>query len=217
MKPGLEEDLPSIVVVGEFDPRKLHPQWFRSHQLLGKGEAEEADVRIVVREFCDWSTETCLVQATPERLIVQGKVESAADTIRDLVIGTLHVLGDIKAKAIGLNRSMHFDVGGESNWHKVGHTLAPKALWADHVGKPGMRNLNIEGMRTDGLAGKIFVGVQPSAKVVHGVFFDVNNEVLGASTESGSEYFCEVISAHWLRLFASARLMAESVLSEALK
>lgn len=215
----LEEDHPSIVIVGGWDPRLLHPLWFRSEKLLGQAEADQAQVKLVLPEFTEWSTDWLLIQVTRDRLLAQAKVESAADALRDLVLGTLQILDHTVTTAMGLNRSMHFDVGGEGNWHKIGHTLAPKELWRPHLkSQPGMRTLQIEETkRHDGLPGKALVSVQPSLKYPNAVLFDVNNEVINAESVPGTGYFEKVIRDHWTRLLAEARSMAEGVLEGALR
>jgi hypothetical protein len=84
----LEEDHPSIVIVGGFDPRLLHPLWFRSEKLLGQAEADQADIKVIHRDVAEWTTEWLFLQVTRERLLVQAKIESAADLLRDFAIGT---------------------------------------------------------------------------------------------------------------------------------
>jgi hypothetical protein len=112
---------------------------------------------------------------------------------------------------------MHFDVGGEENWHKIGDVLAPKRLWQPHLrGRPGMKALQIEeAKRADGLAGKVLVTVQPSEKYTHGVFFDVNNDLPNADGKPGTSFAVQVIREHWARLLLEARFIAETVLEQA--
>jgi hypothetical protein len=212
----LEEDHPSIVLVGGFDPRRFQPHWFRAERLIGEGEAEQAEIRIVHAEVSDWATDWFDLQVTKNRFMVSAKVESRAESLRDLVIGTFQLLENTVTTALGLNRTMHFDVGGEENWHKVGHTLAPKELWRPHLSvDPGMRTLQIEeARRADGLPGKVVVTVQPSQKYKHGVFFDVNNE-LYPDGETNTTFFMKVVREHWSRLLDEGKKMADDVLEKA--
>lgn len=216
MSVRLEEDHPSIVIVGGFDPQRLHPQWFRAEGLLGKLEAQLATVGLVHPDVSDWQTDSMIVQITRDRFLAQAKVESAADALRDFVLGTLHLLDQTRCTALGLNRTMHFDVGGEENWHRIGDCLAPKDLWRGTLrNRPGMRSLQIEDLtRSDQLPGKVIVTVQPSQKYRHGVFFDVNNEIVDAS-EASTSAFIGIIRNHWTRLLKEARDMAESILNQA--
>jgi len=111
---------------------------------------------------------------------------------------------------------MHYDVGGEENWHRVGDALAPKEVWRPHLAqRPGLRTLQIEDTkRSDGLPGKAVASVQPSQKYKHGVFFDVNNEIYPRG-DVGTLFFVEVIRNHWQRLQDEAKKMAADVLERA--
>jgi hypothetical protein len=212
----LEEDHPSIVLVGGFDPRRFQPDWFRQEKLLGQTEAEQAEIRIVAQEVAEWSTEWFDLQVTTNRFFVIAKFESRAESLRDLVVGTFQLLEHTVTTALGLNRTMHYDAGGEENWHRIGDALVPKDLWRPHLAKrPGMRTLQIEEtQRGDGLPGKTIVTVQPSQKYKHGVFFDVNNEI-HPQGEVNTSFFVEVIRKHWERLQDEAKRMADDVLQKA--
>ena len=216
----LEEDHPSIVVVGGFDPRRFQPQWFRAQGLLGEAEAERAmsEVKVIHDQITEWSDGRWFdLQVTTGRLFVSAKVESRAESLRDLVLGTLQILEHTVTTALGLNRSMHFDVGGEDHWHRVGDALAPKTLWSPHlVKRPGLRTLQIEeSSRSDGLPGKAIVTVQPSLTYKHGVYFDINNEI--HAREEPTQFFADVIRKNWQRLLNDARATAEDVLEKALQ
>jgi hypothetical protein len=214
----LEEDRPSIVVAGAFDPRLLHPQWFRAEKLLGRQEADQANVTIVHPDITQWSTEAFVLSAFRDRLVVQATVGSSAEVIRDFVIGTLELLDKTPTGAIGLNRTMHFHVGTEDRWHQIGDRLVPKDLWRKHLPtRPGMGTLQVvETRRPDGLQGKVVVTVQPSVLYKPGVFFDVNNEIL--NTEPANPAFLvQIIRDHWGRLLGEARAMADDVLGGALQ
>lgn len=214
----MEEDNPSIVVVGGFDPRLLLPAWFRAQGLLGEEEAASANLRFALPDVSDWATDTVSLQVTRERLVVQGLVESAGETTRDLVLGVLQLLDQTVTTAIGVNRTMHIDVGGEDNWHKVGHFLAPKDVWRKFMtSKPGLTHLQIEdATRSDGLPGKLRVTVQPSVKYKNAVFFLVNNEIVNADNSPGTDFFKTTIQNHWARLNKESRVLAEHTLNVAL-
>ena len=215
----LEEDHPSIVIAGAFDPRLLHPQWFRAEGLLGKDEADGAEFKVVHPGVTEWSTDELVVQVMQNRFSAQAIVTSAAEQVRDLVLGVLKVLDKVPATAIGVNRSMHFDVGGEANWHRVGDTLAPKAFWKKHLEKPGLLTLQmVETTRRDTLPGRTVVAIQPSIKYPFGVFFDFNSEIATKSKlpEPAGAAFSAIIENDWRRMHDEAKTMAEGLLGDVL-
>jgi hypothetical protein len=216
MAPRLEEDHSSIVLVGVFDPLRFQPHWFRSEKLLGEAESEHADIKIIHAQLVDWSTDWFDLQVVATRFAVTAKVESRAESLRDLAIGTFQLLEHTVTSALGMNRTMHYDVGGEENWNRIGDTLAPKDLWRPSLrNRPGMRTLQIEETkRADGLPGRAVITVQPSLKYKHGVFFDVNNEVRPEG-EISTPFFVDVIRDHWQRVLDEGKTMAEDVLGKA--
>ena len=217
MAPKLMDDSPSIVLLGGFDPRRFHPLWLRELGLLGAEEAKGAELKAMVPELTEWSTDWLVFQAIDNRLSVQAKTGAAAANLRDLALGILEVLDQTIVSALGINRAMHWDVGGIENWHKVGDVLAPKALWQPHMARrPGMRSLQIEDTpRADGLAGRVLVTVQPSSRLAHGIFVDVNNELRpphGPDDPVPTPWAAKSIEDNWERLSHDAQKMAESVL-----
>jgi hypothetical protein len=212
---ALVEDRPSLVIVGVFAPALFHPQWFRAQGLLGESEAKHASVKFVTPEMSEWSTEWLTVQAMQNRLQFQGKLTSNAEPLRDLALGTLQVLDQTDCSALGLNRAMHFDVGGEEAYDRVGDTLAPKALWESPLrgsGRLGLKVLQIERPgRSDGLSGKAIVTIAPSVKHTHHVFIDVNNEIRPEGPK-GTIWALEVIRDRWTHTFAAARETGEQLL-----
>ena len=169
-------------------------------------------------EVAEWATDWLEIQALQNRLVAQGSVESKAEPLRDLMVGTLQLFEHTACTAVGSNRSMHFAVGSEADYHKVGDTLAPKSLWEDLLpGRLGMRNLQIEqSTRTDGLFGKTIVTIAPSTKYKNHVFIDVNNEITSGDSPMESAGALQTIREHWPRLFAAARETAEGLLRKIL-
>lgn len=221
MSPKLMADTPSIVLVGGFDPRRFHPLWLREHGLLGETDANSAEVKVMLSEVVEWSTEWLMLQVVETRIFAQAKTAASGASLRDLVLGILGLLDQAIVTAIGINRAMHWDVGGVADWHKVGDALAPKRLWEPHLTKrPGLRTLQIEDSeRSDGLPGKVLVTVQSSSRIANGIFIDVNNELVmppSASDPFPKPWAAATITQHWERLSNEAEKMAGSLLKGAL-
>jgi hypothetical protein len=75
-----------------------------------------------------------------------------------------------------IHHRTEFVIGTEEEWHKIGHTLAPKELWEGVLDKPGMFDFAMVGVRPDDLLGAIRVRIQPSQVVQPGIFLNVNDE-----------------------------------------
>jgi hypothetical protein len=191
----------AIVLAGSFNPTIFQPEWFLRQKLLPQAEVEAAKILVMVPQVCDFETERFRVQVTPEKFSAISKPTANPVPLRDLVFGTFYVLEHTPAKAIGLNRQMHYPLGSEDEWHKLGDRLAPKEGWRGvlKTGRPGMRALLIETMLDDSGnpdGPKLIVKVEPSAQVKVGVYFETNAHY-PAPKDNSMAAVLEVLKTRW--------------------
>jgi len=138
----------NVVLIGSFNPKIFQPEWFLRQNLLPESEAEEADIKVIHPEVCQFETERFVIQVTSERFIAASKASTNPEPLRDLVLGAFFILEHTPVTAMGLNRQMHFQMNSESEWNKIGDRLAPKEGWTGVLGdKPGMLSLIIQSDR----------------------------------------------------------------------
>jgi hypothetical protein len=165
----------SIVLLGDFNPKIFQPAWFSSQSLIREKEYETADIRVVHNEIVDFGLGWCQVQVTRDRFVAQSDQEPY-EAVRDLVLGAFKLLSHTPVTKMGINTEAHFRVESEKAWHVFGHLLTPKEIWNEILSSPGMRSITIEeSRRRDGRNGYIRVTVEPSVRVIPGVFFTVND------------------------------------------
>jgi hypothetical protein len=172
--PVLEPERQSyaIVVLGDFNPSIFQPLWFSLNGLVPEEEAKNADIAIVHKQIASFSIGKIQVQVDDSRLGLTTVESPQGPILRDLAIGTLSILEHTPLKAIGLNRDMVFAMQTDEAWHEVGNRLVPKKDWEQVFDLPGMRQVIVEGHRSDCSASRSQVRVQPSAN--HGVLIAVN-------------------------------------------
>ncbi len=175
MNSQLELERISIVVLGNFNPAIFHPSWFEYHNLLGKEESKNAEIDVVHPSASNFTAEWVSINVIRERFQVITTKASYYEALRDLVVGVLELLEHTPLGSMGINRDMHYRMSSKEKWHLIGDKLAPKEFWNGLLESPGMRNLTLEGKRTDDFAGYIRVRVEPSNKIEHGVFISVND------------------------------------------
>lgn len=173
-KPDLEGA--SIVVIGNFNPAIFHPMWFKVNELLADAEAESAGIDVVSSEITSFTTQWCRVQVLTERFSVETTDPARIPELVDLVLGVFSQLEHCPIRAFGLNRHTHFKMASESEWHAIGHLLAPKEIWEPVVSNPGTRTVSIWSDVTakDECRSRLQVRFEPSGKVRPGVFFELN-------------------------------------------
>ncbi|MGQ0602265.1 MAG: hypothetical protein ACT4QE_11315 [Anaerolineales bacterium] len=207
----------SIVLLGTFNPVLFHPAWFAYNNLISQPHADSAKVEIIHPKAAIFKTEWLHINVLDDRFHASTIDASAFESLRDLVFGVFKLLAYIPLRAMGLNREYHFRSKSEDTWHRVGHILAPKEHWKGLLNDAGTRSLTIEGTRPDGLSGYIRAKVEPSNRVKHGVFIEVNDhfdlnsgqEMQNPSTEEA----LEIITQHWEESLRRSDAIASMVAS----
>ena len=193
--PVLTFEEASVVLVGSFNPTIFHPAWLSKYNLIPSVEADGAKVEIIHNELSSFSLEWLHVQVTHQKFVARTNDRSHYNPLRDLVISIFNILEHTPIKQLGMNRQLDFLIDNEKDWHKVGHTLAPKDIWKKSLTEPLLTGLSIESQRTDGLNGKINVRLEPSKRTKYGVFVGVNNHV--ELSNGGKLTVPLILSEHW--------------------
>jgi hypothetical protein len=191
----------SIVLLGDFNPKIFQPAWFAAQGLIGTLESEEAEanVEIIHPDVTIFRLDWLTLQVTRERFLASTAQEAYVEVLRDLVFGTFTLLRHTPAGVMGINLDMHFRMRSEEEWHAFGDRLAPKEQWKGVLEKPGMRRLDMEGARPDGLRGYIRVRVEPSPRIHPGVYFSVNDHytVENPAAVVGCDEIIDILGRHW--------------------
>lgn len=118
-------DHASIVLLGRFNPAIFQPAWFALHKMIGPKEAEAADQPLIHAEVSQFKVEQFELQILSDRFAITS-LDAHPEHIRDLVISCFgHCLPHTPVRAMGINRSVHFDTGDFEIRDRVGNRLAP--------------------------------------------------------------------------------------------
>ncbi len=220
MKPALELEGASIVLRGTFSPYLFQPAWFARHQLLRDSEVEKPDSLVVTNDVTTFECGWLRVEVTSDRFTVHSLDGSNLEPLRDLVIGTFTLLEQTPFYQMGLNRYFHFRMLSEDEWHLIGDTLVPKALWQSlFEGRVGMRVLSVEGKRPNSTARYVRVTVEPSIKVLpHGLFIQTNEHYQReADDPAGRADLLEILKQTWGDSLAYSKKMSEWIVAQTLE
>jgi len=210
----------SIVAVGSFNPAILHPLWFSAHGLLPEQEAEKAQVEVIHKEVAIFSADWFSLQVVAERFAVDTKDPTKYLPLRDLAVGTFKVLEHTPINAFGLNTTQHFPMASKEQWHAFGDHYAPKQSWLELLDSPGMRSLVIDGKRGSCTADRIQIRIEPSQRIAHGVFIQVN-EHYGFRGDSKHENrmsdFMNTLGQSWDSFLNYSERVSQHLLNECRK
>jgi hypothetical protein len=216
MYPQLKIQEVSIVLRGAFNPAIFHPSWLAAQDLIRSQEAEEAEIGIVHPQVAQFESGWLRMNVTTDRFQVDTSQEPFYEPLRDLVIGICQIMVHTPLRVVGINRDFHYGLASEDTWHAVGHRLVPKQDWEEVLSSPGMRTLTVEGQRPDGLQGYIRVRVEPSTRVLSGVYTQVNDHyVLPSANESpaSAREVIAIISEQWTQSMERGLQIAEKIVS----
>ncbi len=203
-----------VVLLGAFNPAIFHPEWFRRQEILLPAEAENAKIQVVSPDITEIVFLDMKLVVLPERFILGTPDASRADKLHDVVLAVLRWLPHTPVTACGINNELHFDLGEETYWHKIGHTLAPKEpVWNEVLTRPGMQSLTIKGVRGGEWPGEINITLQPSnpKRFRYGLLVSSNYHYTIPLTDAGtprSEKVVDFLGTEWKAALEQARQVA---------
>jgi hypothetical protein len=222
-----QTDLRSIVLAGTFSPKMFHPLWFSARELIGMQEAENARIGLLHEQITNFSTGKLNIEVQTERFAASSTI--LPDAPRDLVLGTFgqHLPGT-PLRAMGINRTVHFDTGSATARNKVSMRLAPRDAWGDW-GKSlaagdgtdrqgGLLSLKMQQTRADGEpAGYVQAHVEPSGQIRGtGIFMEINNHYTitkGPVEAADASEILGLLSSEWERANACAESIIDQIMS----
>lgn len=216
MDPPLETDAAVIVLIGAFNPSIFQPSWLAAHGLIRNQEAEQAEIGVVHREISAFAADWLRLQVTTDRFVAQTTDTAHFPALRDLVVATFELLEHTPFDKLGVNRLMHYRMPTIEKWHAFGHLLVPKTAWREVLGEEaGMRSLVVVGkeLEENGFKTNVTVRVEPSARVLPGVFFEVNDHSETTGEDSGRRLLTR-LRERWEAPLDRARSIAEHLLSQ---
>jgi hypothetical protein len=173
--PEFASEAVTVVVRGHFNPAIFSPGWLFAQGLIGREQTEFAEIQAIVPQAAIFSAGWVNFQATPDMLSLATEDPVEYPRLRDLAVSILRLLKETPVNALGINRAVHMKVDSIEDWHRLGDTVAPKAIWEKMLSLPGTASLSIRGVRQDDYAGFVQVRFEPSNAVPCAIFIEQND------------------------------------------
>ena len=213
--PNCELDGSSIVLVGNFNPAIFHPSWLSEHGMVREGDADKADIQVVSPEVSSFTTHWLLLQVTRDKFQASTSDPRYFEPLRDLVVSVFRLLEHTPVRQMGINRDMHFASAIEQ-MNAFGEILAPKLIWKEILENPLMETLVMAAKRPDS-DGKIFrVTIQPSVRVVPGIYVGTN-EHFELEKQETPHKILEMLNRFWGGSLAHAKRTAGHLISKVMR
>jgi hypothetical protein len=211
-------DAASVVCIGSFNPAIFHPAWLSARGLIQKTEEEAAEVQVVAPDATQFRIKWLQLQVLRDRLTAGTDTPDDSLLLRDLVIGSFKFLEHTPVMFVGLNRHMHFQLENESDWHHVGHVLAPKKVWRKYLKQPGLGSLTIKDIRANHenkTPAEVNVQISPSFTRPNTIETGVNHHYVmkqGAAAAAAAQ----VIANQWEEVMKASLEIARGIIIDAL-
>ncbi|MDA3788837.1 MAG: hypothetical protein PF503_10140 [Desulfobacula sp.] len=207
----------SIVLVGSFNPAIFHPEWLLRNGLISEDDMEKQEVEIVHKDLTRFSLAWLAIQIQHDKFVARTNDPSQFIPLKDLMASIFDILEHTPINKVGMNYSANYDLSNEDDWHKVGHTLAPKDIWNETLNDPvGMTSLSVQCPRNDDYCGEINVTIGPLKSKGFGINIDVNNHI-DASGENEFLNPSDILMKHWDDAISHAKKIGETTIKKAIE
>ena len=216
MVPQLQGQSVSVVLRGTFNAAMFHPSWLSSQGLIRPEEAEAAEVELVHPQLTRFSSGWLNFTASTDRLQARTAQEPYYEVLRDLVVGILSVIAYTPVTLLGINSDFEYRFESQEAWNQIGHILVPKVHWDEVLDHPGMRAVEVEGLRPDDLEGYIRVRVEPTSRRPPAIHVSVNDHHVLSSpsdTAGGAAKGATILSDHWTDSMERGKKTADKIAS----
>lgn len=177
----------TIVLRGNFNPMIFSQHWFLHHELIEKEECDAAKVKIIHQQVADieFSWFNFTIQDDSFSIATQEKPFIKLSDLVSRIFGIY--LTHTPIRAVGINRSMHYNSDSVSARIALGRKLAPLLPWgnwgqeienAEFENTGGLQSLTMRQLRNDDRqSGFVQVKVEPSVRIPNntGIYVDVND------------------------------------------
>lgn len=192
----------AVVVLGSFNPAVFQPAWLSKNDLIRPEESDNANVALIGRGVCDFSTDWFSLYASDKRFAMETGDPAMLQPLRDLVAGIFRLLDQTPVELFGLNRARHFGIASGDDWRHFSSSFAPRQPWEGILSDPRLDSLSISGKRSAESPSIVTVQLGESIKLKHGVFIHVNEQfkITDESATSKQSQAMELVNqlhSHW--------------------
>jgi len=165
------DNINSVVLLGNFNHRDFSVERLQLFDIIDKADFENKDANIEVTDsYSYYNLRWSILQIDNQRILLQiNDPNSYKNEFEDLVFSVLGLIGTSKISAIGINNNYTVQMPSTENWHKIGDSLVPKALWAEALATDahlGMMDVSVKAQayHQDPIEGHLNIAVKPIFK-----------------------------------------------------
>ncbi|RYJ44523.1 hypothetical protein [Flavobacterium beibuense] len=131
----------NAVIIGNFNPVIITPQWMLNKGLIRETEAENAKVIIIHPEICRFELDWLIFEASQTRIDFKTKSESHFEILRDLIISIFSALRETPLVSFGLNHLRHYTLRNTEEYINFGYWFSPVNQFENVLRNPKLLNI----------------------------------------------------------------------------
>ena len=170
---------PSIVLLGNFNPKIFQPYWFAAKKLIREEEGTNAKINIIHDSIVQFQLDWATFSIEQDKFYISATNESYFEAVKDLIISTFDILKETPIWALGINHTYSFKLDKEDYYKKFGEWLYNYQIWKSNI-EEGGGLITLEVFRPkkeNGEYGTQRIRVTPSDTQRFEVSIDFNNHI----------------------------------------
>lgn len=221
----------SIVLVGKFDPISVQPSTLLKGGLLDETDLSSLSYEALFKEVAVLKLPWLILSVELEKLSALTTLQSpAGEPIRDFVVDFAELMPHKRFTALGINRDAHMPVKSSDQFHALLDRLSALMSyglteeegkerphdWPGGLIKPVLRSISFEGQRADGTKGMLIVRIEPSTRVIPGLYVSINDhfDADAETLDREPEQLLRQLTEGWTAAMQRADRIVEAVREE---
>lgn len=121
----------NIVVVGHFNPKIFHPEWFVRKEIVPEWDYKDDQSLVNLPELAKLELPGEIsLQVTLDQFTIRSGRASSFATVRDLAVSVFSLLRETPVSQFGMNLNRIARLSSKDRWVAFGEMLSPKELWS---------------------------------------------------------------------------------------
>jgi len=143
----------TVVILGSFNPKIFHPDWYGVHGLLKAEEVDKASIQFLNNDVSIFRLEWLKVTVGRDRFQMQCNQEAYFPVLKDLILGTFKLLEHTPLNHLGINRSFVCKFSEERSRSVIFSKFGASNAWDRVLNSPTTAKVFMKGTRADGRPG----------------------------------------------------------------
>jgi len=215
----------SIVLVGNFNPKIFHPEWFIRKEIIEDWDYSN-DKIINLPDLTQLELPSSRkITVLLNQFTLRSSLASDHLALKDMVTSTFSILGETPTAQMGMNYTSVIKLSNKSNWMKFSRDLAPHKYWEQAVNyfdqieqekqdQLGLWDMTMNLPRPDDIPGHIRAKITVTSASDHSLTFSINNHI--EIDESAANTMVRILDEEWEKSLDLSKTLISNIMKSQL-